>query len=81
MVADGGVALRYPQPFLLNQWTYRPAGASAAAVTFLVDGRPVTVRERGVAPIAIPAGASVSIPAGGARDAYGNSNRTPLRLR
>jgi hypothetical protein len=79
--SDGAVRLAYPQPFLLNDWTYRPAATSGGSIAFLVDGRRRLVRERIATSFPIPAGASVSIPAGGARDRYGNKNPRSVQIR
>ena len=73
VLGSGGVALRYPQPFLLNDWTYRPPDAAGGRIAYLVGRRRVTVRSKG-ASFPIPKGASVTIPAGGAHDRYGNTN-------
>jgi hypothetical protein len=78
-VVSGAVQLRYPQPFLLNDWTYRPLDAAGGTVTFLVGGRRVTVRERSATAFPIPAGAS-EIPAGGVHDAPGNSNPSAVPI-
>ncbi|HEY1593012.1 MAG TPA: neutral/alkaline non-lysosomal ceramidase N-terminal domain-containing protein [Solirubrobacteraceae bacterium] len=75
------VKLGYPQPFLLNDWTYRPLDAAGGTVTFIVDGHKKLVRERGSNGFAVPDGSSVEIPAGGAHDRYGNTNAQPLDVR
>ncbi|HUE27711.1 MAG TPA: neutral/alkaline non-lysosomal ceramidase N-terminal domain-containing protein [Solirubrobacteraceae bacterium] len=75
------VRLAYPQAFLLNDWTFRPETAAGGSVTFLVNGRRRVVRERTASSFPIPRGARVTIPAGGARDAYGNTNPRPIRVR
>jgi neutral ceramidase len=80
-VSGATVRLAYPQPYLLNDWTYRPATAGGGSVTFLVDGRRRIVRERTASDFPIPPGAHVSIPAGGARDRYGNRNPGSIQLR
>jgi hypothetical protein len=80
-VSGGAVTLGYPQPFLLNDWTYRPLDAAGGRLTFVVDGRRRTVRERSASAFPIPAGASVTIPAGAARDRYGNTNPTAVTVR
>jgi hypothetical protein len=79
--AGGGVRLGYPQPFLLNDWTYRPPNASGGAITFLVDGHRRVVRARSATDFPIPAGTSVVIPAGAAQDLYGNTNARPIQVR
>jgi neutral ceramidase len=80
-VTGATVQLAYPQPYLLNDWTYRPATASGGSITFLVNGRRRIVRERAATDFPIPSGASVRIPAGGARDRYGNSNPSLIAIR
>ena len=80
-VTGDQVKLGYPQAFLLNDWTYRPVDAAGGAVTFIVGGHKRVVRERSATGFAIPNGASVSIPARGVRDRYGNTNAQPLDVR
>ena len=80
-VAGNAVELGYPQPYLLNDWTYRPPDASGGIVTFLVDGHRRVVRRVTSTGFAIPGGRHVVIPAGGAHDRYGNANAQPLRVR
>jgi neutral ceramidase len=75
------VELAYPQPFLLNDWTYRPRAAAGGRVTFVVDGRRRTVREHAASRFPVPAGTSVTIPARGARDRYGNTNPSAVQVR
>jgi hypothetical protein len=79
-ISGQAVELHYPQPYLLNDWTYRPQLAAGGAVAFIVDGRRVTVRRHGSSRFPIPVGVSVTIPAGGARDRYANTNAQPLRI-
>lgn len=79
-VSGTTVTLDYPQPFLLDDWTYRPASAAGGTIRFLVDGRPRIVRERSSGGFPIPAGPQVSLPARGARDRYGNTNPTDITL-
>ena len=80
-VTGSRVTLGYPQPFLLNDWTWRPLNAAGGTVTFIVDGHRKPVRERSATGFPIPAGTSVVIPAGGARDRYGNTNAQALSVR
>jgi hypothetical protein len=80
-IVGGAVRLAYPQPFLLNDWTYRPANAAGGAVTFFVDGRRRSVRERTATAFPIPEGSSVLIPARGVRDLFGNTNPAAVRVR
>ncbi len=79
-VGAGTVTLSYPQPFLLNDWTYRPVDASGGTITFTVNGRRRAVRETSTTSFPVPRGRSVVIPAGGARDRYGNRNPEALSL-
>jgi hypothetical protein len=79
--AGNVVQLDYPQPFLLNDWTYRPADASGGTIIFIVDGHRRIVRERTASDFRIPPGASVVIPAGGAHDRYGNTNPRAVQAR
>jgi len=46
-----------------------------------VDGRRFVVHESRARMFAIPAGAHVVVPAGGARDRYGNTNAARLVIR
>jgi neutral ceramidase len=80
-VSGSAVTLGYPQPFLLNDWTYRPLDATGGRVTFVVDGRRTFVRENSASAFPVPAGVSVTIPAGGARDRHGNTNATAISVR
>ncbi len=75
VVSGDRVRLRYPEAVVNQDWTARPESADAAEVTFDVDGRLVTVAG-GV----IPSGNHVSVPAGGARDTYDNTNAEELTL-
>ena len=79
-VSGTTVTLGYPQPFLLNDWTYRPVSAASGTIRFLVNGRRRTVRERRSGRFPIPVAAQVSIPAHGARDGYGNTNPSAVAL-
>jgi hypothetical protein len=80
-VSGGEVSLGYPQPFLLNDWTYRPPAVSGGRIMYLVGSRRVTVRLKSSTRFWIPGGPSVTIPAGGARDRYGNTNPTAVKVR
>jgi hypothetical protein len=80
-VAAGAVRLGYPQPFLLNDWTYRPLAAAGGTIAFRVNGHRKLVRERSTASFPIPAGASVVIPTRDTRDRYGNTNAQQIRVR
>jgi neutral ceramidase len=77
----GGVTLSYPEPVVEQDLTYRPP-IRAGRVMFRVGAHPrvVRVRKRRVFPT--PAGAgTIVIPAGGARDRYGNRNAQPFTVR
>jgi hypothetical protein len=82
-VDGGSVTLQYPDPpsYYIEDWTWRPGTAAGGTVTFLVNGRRRVVRERTADTFPIPAGSAVSIPAGGARDRFGNANGQPLTIR
>jgi hypothetical protein len=80
----GGVAvtLDYPASIPEVDLTYRPAHADGGSVAFTVNGRRRTVRRaqgtRFV--VAAPAGATVSVAPGAARDRFGNSNHNELTV-
>jgi neutral ceramidase len=82
--ASGGVTLSYPKPVVDQDLTYRPP-IRAGRVMFRVDNHPYVVhfKDRRVVPLPKQAasGGSVVIPAGAARDRYGNRNTKPLTLR
>ncbi len=80
-ISGDAVQLTYPQPFLLNDWTFRPRAAAGGSITFLVDGRRHVERERVAAAFPIPRGAHVTIAAHEARDRYGNVNPRSVRIR
>jgi neutral ceramidase len=66
----GGVRIAYPEPVVDVDLTARPAAANGGAVSYIAGGRRHTLRRRRGTAFAVPAGAT--IPAGGARDRYGN---------
>lgn len=80
VVSGSRLAVDYPRARVNLDWTWRPAAASGITVTFVVDGRTVVVHGNGSA-VAIPAGTSVVVPAGGARDGWGNTNAARLVVR
>jgi neutral ceramidase len=77
------VELRYPAARRDVDLTARPPRASGGLVDFRVGGETVRVSRRSGATfgVAAPAGASVSVPAGAARDRFGNVNRRAVSLR
>ena len=77
------VQLTYPPARENIDLTYRPRAASGGTVRFEVDGRSVRARpvRGGVYEVAAPTGAEVVVPAGAARDRYGNVNGAAARLR
>lgn len=76
------VRLSYPPAVENVDLRYRPAAADGGSVRFRVGGITRTIRRgRGeVFSLSVPAGASVSIAAGGGRDRYGNLNGTATAL-
>jgi hypothetical protein len=75
------VALDYPVAVRDVDLRHRPPSARGGVVHFRVGGETVVVRSRGsVFQVARPAGASVTVPAGAARDRHGNRNGTALTL-
>jgi hypothetical protein len=80
-VTDGVVRLAYPQPVVNVDITYRPEFASGGGnARFLVDGKPRLVKASKAGRFSLPAGAKVELPAGAARDRYGNRNDKPLSV-
>jgi hypothetical protein len=77
------VKLGYPAAVVDVDLTYRPPTVSGGSVRFLVAGRPVLVKRRagGVFSVPAPAGAPVTVPAGAARDRFGNRNPTAVTVR
>ncbi len=87
------VALRYPRirvheevgdppPDSTASLTWRPRRARSGVATFIVGGAPVRVRaRRGLFEVPAPAGASVVLRRGAARDRFGNRNGNRLVLR
>jgi neutral ceramidase len=75
------VTLDYPQAVRDVDLRHRPPSARGGVVRFRVGGRRVVVRGRGtVFEVARPAGAVVTVPAGGARDRRGNRNGAAVTL-
>ena len=76
------LTLRYPAPVPERDLTIRPGRARAGTVT-LIGGARRSVRTLGEGGTLLvkPGGAPVRIPAGAARDSFGNVNGKPFRLR
>jgi neutral ceramidase len=77
------VALAYPTARENVDLTYRPRYASAGTVKFKVGSKTVTAkRKHGIYfTVRAPAGTPVTVPAGAAKDAYGNTNRGGVSVR
>jgi neutral ceramidase len=76
------VRLRYPAARGASDLTARPAAASGGSVRFRVGERVVKVTSRSgeTFSVAAPAGTRISVPAGAARDRWGNANGAGLVL-
>ena len=81
-VGPAAVELEYPRARRDVDLTARPRRASGGVVDFVVDGavRQVVRSRGGTFRVAAPDGASVSVPAGAARDRFGNTNAAALTL-
>jgi hypothetical protein len=88
---NGGVELRYPPAQsreavgdppgdVTADLTNRPAKAASGRATFLVNGKPVTVSAVAGGIFKTPAGNSVELKPGAARDSHGNANGNRLAL-
>ncbi|MEA2374265.1 MAG: neutral ceramidase [Thermoleophilaceae bacterium] len=76
-----GITLAYPQAVVEQDLTARPARAGRGRVAFRVAGKRRLVRVKSGGVFLVQAGGkSVSVPAGAARDRYGNSNGAALTL-
>ena len=76
------VSLEYPPAVRDVDLTHRPARAPLRRVTFRAGGKRIRVRGRGRRVVAVRTRRSpVVVPAGAARDRWGNRNRSALRLR
>ncbi|MBN1529895.1 MAG: neutral/alkaline non-lysosomal ceramidase N-terminal domain-containing protein [Thermoleophilaceae bacterium] len=76
------LVLRYPRPVPERDLTMRPAWARAGTVTVLTgERRTVRPLREGGTLLVRNGKAAVSVPAGGARDRYGNVNGRPFRSR
>jgi neutral ceramidase len=73
-LVGGAIELAYPAAQENQDWDYRPAVASGGQVTFRIGARRLVERRSHGDSFRIPGGASVVIPAGGARDRWGNTN-------
>jgi hypothetical protein len=77
----GGVTLSYPPAVVERDLTYRPPIA-AGRVLFVVGGQSKAVVVKRGRVFGIPSGmGTVVIPAGGARDAFGNRNGARFTVR
>jgi hypothetical protein len=76
------VRLTYPAADADRDLTDRPAAASGGVVRFRVGDRTVVVRRRSgtTFSVAAPAGTPVTIPAGAARDRYGNATAATVTV-
>ena len=76
------VRVGYPVAVPEKDLTYRPRTVDGGRVTFVVGGRRFVVRRRsgGTFSATFPAG-KVVVPAGGARDHFGNANARPFVVR
>jgi hypothetical protein len=74
------VRLLYPPAVPDRDFTYRPEAASGGRLRVRSGGRTHVVQLRSGTDFVLPAGRSQVIPAGGARDRYGNTNARPLVL-
>jgi neutral ceramidase len=77
VVRDGAVRLTYPEPVVNVDLTARPAAANGGRVSYVLGGVRHTIRHPRGAAFAVPTGAT--IPVGGARDRYGNTNGAPAQ--
>ncbi len=75
-------ALRYPAAVPYDDLTHRPFAAPGGVATVLVDGHEVEVRadRRGRFVLAARPGQVVEVPAGAARDAFGNTSARTVRF-
>ncbi len=78
--AQSHEAVGEPAGDLTADLTARPAAASSGSATFVVDGKPVTVRARpnGVFVAPAVAGAAVQVKPGAVADSHGNVNGNAL---
>ncbi len=80
---DGTVGLHYPDAVVDADLTTRPRRAGGGRITFVgADGtrRRVRIRRTGNAPVPAGLRAPVRVPAGGARDRYGNTTAAAFTL-
>lgn len=78
-----GFGLEYREAVRDVDLTHRPQFARGGTVRFRVGSRTVRVKsvKRRFFSVRAPAGVPVTVPAGAARDRFGNFNAEPLRLR
>jgi hypothetical protein len=73
------LTLDYPDAVHERDYTFRPQYAQGGKVVYEVNGQQKVVRRRGRAfALTGPAGATVTIPPGGAADRFGNRNGDPF---
>jgi neutral ceramidase len=73
-LVGGAIELTYPSAVQNQDWDYRPAAANGGQISFKVGAQLIVERRSKGNSFRIPGGASVAIPAGGARDRWGNTN-------
>jgi hypothetical protein len=78
VLRDGKLLLTYPEPIVNVDLTARPAAANGGRVTYRLGGSRHVARLRRGSGFTVPVGAV--IPAGGARDRYGNRNAAPVTV-
>ena len=74
------VRLAYPKASPGTSLTYRPPHAAGGRVTFVTGGRRTVVRHARATTFVTPRDGDANIPAGGARDRYGNHNAGDVSL-
>ena len=75
------VRLSYPAAVPERDFTARPARVAAARAVLRVGGRRLVVGIRAdTATVVVPAGTAVTLPADAARDRFGNTNGSAVKL-
>jgi hypothetical protein len=77
-LGGGRFRLDYPEVDVMADLRSRPASASGGVVRAVVGGKPVVARRRRGRVFKLPAGAE--IPAGLARDRFGNRTAQPVLI-